>query len=191
VSRSCFVADLLRPPCGQAVHNCSTRTKARGIGPALAKLGNGTMNSKRILARDRRMAAVHEASHVVVARRFALRMSSAWIVPNEGGESDEKTWIGRVQIESVDKADQLSRRMIGVAGAVAEHLWQRGWIEDVYPDGMSETDWALAGCDPDEPDDLLMDAGEEVGRLFERDGLRWQELLAETRRLIIASRPSA
>jgi hypothetical protein len=149
------------------------------------------MNSKRILARDRRQAAVHEAGHVVVARRLGLRISSAWIVLNEGeAAADELTWSGRVQIESVHGVDQLSRRMVGVAGAVAEYLWRGRWIEDFFPEGnMSESDWHLAGCNPDEPDDAIMDAIGEVGRLFEHDGFWWQELIAESRRLIVASRP--
>jgi hypothetical protein len=89
------------------------------------------MMTKRILARDRRMAAVHEAGHVVVARRLGLRISSAWIVPNERETAaDEQTWSGRVQIESLQGVDQLSRRMVGVAGAVAEWVWWGGWIED-------------------------------------------------------------
>ena len=83
--------------------------------------------------------------------------------------------------------------MLGVAGAVAEHLWHGGWIEDYSPDeGMSESDWHLAGwCDPDdEPDDVFLDAIEDVGRLFTRDGAGWQELIAKARRPIVASRTS-
>jgi hypothetical protein len=57
------------------------------------------------------------------------------------------------------------RRMVGMAGSVAEHLWFGGWIEDHYPDGMSESDWYLAGCSPsDEPYDPIMEAAEEVAR---------------------------
>jgi hypothetical protein len=131
---------------------------------------------------------VHEAGHVVVARRFGLRISSAWIVPNEGAEADEVTWAGRVQIQT-SGTPEMARRMVGVAGAVAEWLWRGGWIEDYFPEGtMSESDWHLAGCNPDEPDDALMDAIGEVGRLFERDSLAWQELIAESRRLIVDGR---
>jgi len=79
--------------------------------------------------------------------------------------------------------------MVGVAGSVAEHLWLGGWIEDYSPEGsMSESDWHLAGCNPDEPDDALVDAAGEVGQLFDRGGPGWRELIAETRRLIVESR---
>jgi hypothetical protein len=149
------------------------------------------MSPKKIRARERRLAAIHEAGHVVVARRLGFELLSAWITPH-GGEPDERTWTGRVQIRRPDEASESGRRMVGIAGSVAEHLWSGGWIEDYSPDeAMSESDWHLAGCDPDdEPDDVLMDAIEDVGRLFTRDGAGWQELLAEARRLIVASRLS-
>jgi hypothetical protein len=96
---------------------------------------------------------------------------------------------GRVQIESV-RADKFACRMVGVAGSVAEHLWLGGWIDDYFPDTLSEGDWHLTGCDPDQPDDALMEAIGEVGQLLARDGSGWQELIAESRWLIVASRPS-
>jgi hypothetical protein len=147
------------------------------------------MNPKRILARERRVAAIHEAGHVVVSRRLGFELLSAWIAPHDG-EPDDRTWIGRVQIRRSHEASEHDRRMLGVAGSVAEHLWHGGWIEDYSPDeAMSESDWHLAGCDPDdEPDDVFLDAIEDVGRLFTRNGSGWQELVAESRRLIVASR---
>jgi hypothetical protein len=151
------------------------------------------MNPKRILARERRSAAIHEAGHVVIARTLGFELLSAWIVPHDGEEPDDRTWIGRVQIGRPHEASEYDRRMLGVAGAVAEHLWHGGWIEDYSPDeGMSESDWHLAGwSDPDdEPDDVFLDAIEDVGRLFTRDGAGRQELIAEARRLIVASRTS-
>jgi hypothetical protein len=42
------------------------------------------MNSKRTFARDRRIAAVHEAGHLVIAMRLGFEIASAWIVPNKG-----------------------------------------------------------------------------------------------------------
>jgi hypothetical protein len=88
---------------------------------------------------------------------------------------DEKTWIGRIQIVQAP-ADPLARRMIGVAGEVAEHLW------------FDESDWRLAGCEPDEPDDLLIDASAEVDRLLSRETPYWRALIAEIRHLIVQSR---
>jgi hypothetical protein len=142
--------------------------------------------TKRRVARDRRMAAVHEAGHVVVARRFDLEILSAWIVPNDAGP-EERTWRGGVLIKKAG-APEMVCRMVGCAGAVAEWLWGGNWIEDFYLDGMSEADWLIAGCAEGCPDDALMDAVQQVGKLFERCGAGWQELVAEARRLIVDSR---
>jgi hypothetical protein len=148
------------------------------------------MNSKRTPARERRLAAVHEAGHVVIARRVGFKIASAWIMPNDGEEAEhEGTWTGRVQIESV-RADKFACRMVGVAGSVAEHLWLGGSIDDYFPDTLPEGDWHLTGCDPDQPDDAFMEAIGEVGQLLARGGSGWQELITESRWLIVASRPS-
>ena len=53
---------------------------------------------------------------------------------------------------------------------------------------LSEGDWHLTGCDPDQPDDALMEAIGEVGQLLAHEGSGWHELIAESRRLIVASR---
>jgi hypothetical protein len=147
-----------------------------------------SMDRKRIAARDRRNAAVHEAGHIVVARWARAGVASAWIIQNDGLAADEKAWAGRVQIISVSDVNPHRRRMIGVAGAVAEHLWCDGWIEDFWPDGMSDSDWRLAGCGPDEYDDALWHAIHSVGRMFRADGPVWPAVLREARRLIVNSR---
>ena len=92
------------------------------------------MNSKRTPARERRLAAVHEAGHVVIACRVGFKIASAWIMPNAGEDAEgERAWTGRVQIVCV-RADKFACRMVGVAGSVAEHLWLGGWIDDYFPD---------------------------------------------------------
>lgn len=139
----------------------------------------------RIRARERRLAAVREAGHVIVARRAGLEVVSAWIAPEAGG----RTWIGQIQFRSMRWAEEHVRRMVGVAGSVADHLWRGGWIEDYSPRGsMSESDWHLAGCVQDEAHDLLMDAARDVARILARGGSGWQALIAESRWLIISSR---
>jgi hypothetical protein len=150
------------------------------------------MTPERICVRDRRMAAVHEAGHIVTARALGFEVLSAWIGKNEG-EVVERTWIGDVRLH-LEKADDVSRRMVGVAGSVAAHLSRGGFIEDYCPEdegSMSRSDWQMAGCAPNVPDDLFRDAVGEVGRLLARDGAGWKELIAESRRLIFASRPPA
>jgi hypothetical protein len=148
------------------------------------------MNPKRILARDRRGAAVHEAGHITIAARFGMYPVSAWIVRNDPAGDYERTWIGRVQFHQLGRLTPQQRRMVGVAGSVAEWLCGGGWIEDYFPE-MSESDWGLAGCEPDEPDGALMDAVADVGELFERDGPGWRELMTEARRLVVHSRDIA
>jgi len=139
----------------------------------------------RIRAKERRLAAVREAGHVIIARRVGFEVVSAWIAPEAGG----RTWIGQIQFKSLRWADEHARRMVGVAGSVADHLWSGGWIEDYSPQGsMSESDWQLAGCVQDEPDDLLTDAARDVARLLARGGSGWQALIAESRWLIVSSR---
>jgi hypothetical protein len=68
-----------------------------------------------------------------------FKTASAWITMGEDAE-DEGTWTGRVQIESV-RADKFACRTVGVAGSAAEHLWLGGWIDDYFPDTLSEDDW--------------------------------------------------
>ena len=46
------------------------------------------MNSKRTLARERRLAAVHEAGHVVIAHRVGFKIASAWIMPSVGEDPE-------------------------------------------------------------------------------------------------------
>ena len=61
------------------------------------------------------------------------------------------------------KPTKRQRRMVAVAGAIAELSWQRefdeidydfDWCHDWWwdPAIMSESDWDLAGCGPGEPD---------------------------------------
>src|SRR5882762_8131040 len=124
----------------------------------------------------RNFEANFAGGHVVIARKVGFKIASAWIMPNAREDAEgERAWIGRVQIVCV-RADKFACRMVGVAGSVAEHLWLGGWIDDYFPDTLSEGDWHLTGCDPDQPDDTLMEAIVEVGQLLAREGSLWHEL---------------
>ena len=48
----------------------------------------------RVISRDRRMAAIHEAGHMVVASSFGA-LCQAWIVPVLDSEPWQKMWVGR------------------------------------------------------------------------------------------------
>jgi hypothetical protein len=139
-----------------------------------------TRKFKRAQARDRRHAAVHEASHIIVARHFGCEVTSA-----------ERSWAGRMQWTGFNRISIQARRMIGVAGAVADHLWFGGWIEDFLRDAssMSASDYEVADYRPNEWGDALMEAAADVGELLRRDGSNWYSLImAEARRLIMEAR---
>ncbi len=53
------------------------------------------MSYRRLLARDRRKAAVHEAGHVVIARMFGLTDIDAHIRRHFESSIYEKTWVGQ------------------------------------------------------------------------------------------------
>lgn len=150
------------------------------------------MQRQRIFARDRRRAAIHEAGHLVVARWAGVQIVSAWIIPNDNPAPGEKTYAGRVQIAQIGGIAPHRRRMIGVAGAVAEHLGAGLWIENfsLEDSSVSESDWSLAGCEAGQADEAIARAIYSVGRMLRLDGPVWPQVLREGRRLVVeAGRP--
>ena len=149
------------------------------------------VGAMRTIARDRRLAAVHEAGHVVVAAHFGLHSARAWIRPADAPMPDGRAWIGRVQFRGLDVLSSLERRMLGCAGAAAELCWRR---EDIHPDywieadRMSDSDWRLADCPLGEPDDMCIEAIEELQCLLSEDGPLWSDLLRQARQLIVEAR---
>jgi hypothetical protein len=149
----------------------------------------------RVIARDRRMAAIHEAGHMVVASRFGFRCQ-AFILPTpDNDRGEEKMWVGRCSLAG-RKPTKQRKRMIAVAGAVAEAYWQDRDIWDVAeeidwyePAVMSPTDWHLAGCPVGEPNTRLFTAVGEVAALLRPDGgSLWSPLIQTARNLIVTSR---
>ena len=135
-------------------------------------------NPARIHAYDRRMAAIHEAGHALMAVHLGYA-ADAWIYPrNEENTLELKTWVGHVCIHG--GASRPHNRLIAVAGMVAEIIWKNGHHEDyahaygwedylLDGDAMSFSDWRLADCSPGEPDDDLHEVTAEVGALFMSD----------------------
>jgi len=170
----------------------------------------------RIQARDRRFAAIHEAGHVVIAQKFGFPCSaSIWpdIDSREETWLENKTWLGNVRIQypmtfGRDLTARRRRRMIAVAGGIAEAFWKcrnRGldldsclhsdcW--DLFGlnyeldfDVMSESDWSLSGCEPVYPDGPFFTAVRKVAVLLRPDGgALWPELIRIARGLIEDSR---
>ncbi len=151
------------------------------------------INRLRIEARDRRMSAIHEAGHAVVARHLGIRVSSVWIVPNEDdvGPKDQHTWTGRAQCELWSRKrrpSHIRQAMVGVAGAVAELVWENDdWADPTEEGRMSETDWASTGY---KPGDVLgkkfWDAVDRTHALL--SGELRGELYAQARELIVEAR---
>jgi hypothetical protein len=143
----------------------------------------------RVEARDRRLSAIHEAAHVVIARHVGMP-AAAWIYrwPTDD-PMREKTWGGKTILGG--KPSRPQRAMISVAGAVAEYVWDseldflrdEGELVWWEPEIMSDTDWRLAGCAPGEPNAKFMGAVDKVIDLLA--GPLRADLYAEARRLIV------
>jgi hypothetical protein len=57
------------------------------------------LSRKRVSARDRRLAAVHEAGHVTMGRHIGLNAVFAWLEEiRDPGEYD-KLWIGHTEYQ--------------------------------------------------------------------------------------------
>jgi hypothetical protein len=84
--------------------------------------------------------------------------------------------------------------MVAVAGAVAEFCWDEETYEDTQdqwedPHTMSDSDWALAGCDPGEHTRELMRAVRGVFNLLDPTaGQLWPTVLQKARSIIVDSR---
>lgn len=146
---------------------------------------------KRIAARDRRIAAIHEAGHVTMARHVGLTDVSAWLEETRDPGEYDKLWIGHTRYPS-PSISRISRRklaMFAVAGTVAELCWQREtfaetldfdmWLE---PETMSESDWAGCDCEPGNPSPQLLKIIKTVFLLFDREaGKLWPDVVSEAR----------
>ena len=148
-------------------------------------------------AKDRRLAAVHEAGHVIVARQLGIRVMHKEIRKIEPKDSTEKEWIGSVQCLT-EGVVASKRKMVGVAGLVAEACWNGKNFDHLFdaiadcPEYMSQSDWDLSDCLPGEPSKQFCDAMEQAFELLNREtGKLWKSLLAEARGLIVQTRQDA
>jgi hypothetical protein len=162
-------------------------------------MGKITMapNPLRTAARDRRLAAIHEAGHVTVARWRGVN-ASAYLFPTETSDPFEKAWVGQARIGVKPKTTAQTVRLIAAAGTVAEECWHYrnapGEFEDPWfweehfqdPNVMSATDWQMARTEPGDPDAKFMRAVETVHAAFTRE--LWPDVLRTARELIINSR---
>jgi hypothetical protein len=166
----------------------------------------------RWLAYERRLSAIHEAGHLVIARSFGI-FCTGEIYPTFTNDPRLRTWSGRTRFYAAnDKPLKLKpgkrtgrliepsrqdMRMVSVAGPIAEAYWRdREVYRDVEPeidwhdpDVMSETDWEGTGCPAGEPNKRLLTAADKVAALLMPDGgPLWPKLLWIARDLIENSR---
>ena len=153
------------------------------------------MMPSQIYARDRRMAAVHEAGHCLIAQRYGGQ-PDAWIDRNPDiidPYAGSSTWIGQTgMFWGRLKLSDYRRMQIGVAGCVAETVWRDRdrcfdwWSDFTDVAAMSPSDWALTGHQPVEPTRKLVRAANEVASLLTTE--LWVPLCQMARELIEDSR---
>ena len=151
------------------------------------------MKPVRRFARDRRLAAIHEAGHIAIANMLSINVGYAYIyVPHSHTDlRSQKTWVGTTYC-NLQTADSRQRRMIGVAGAVAELCWRGEFVDDDYwidPEMMSKSDWRWTQCSPGAPDKKCVEAIYAVATVLERGASLWGELVRTARDLIVSTQP--
>jgi hypothetical protein len=147
-----------------------------------------TISRSRILARDRRLSALHEAAHAVVAGHFGY-WARPWLEATDAADHLwDKLVIGHCDL-LVLNASALHKRIIAVAGAVGVHIarWPNDdlWDElDNIHSEMSPNDRRLAGF-PIEPPDMewVYESEDFFPAIIEADRLLRDELAASWRSL--------
>jgi hypothetical protein len=145
-----------------------------------------TADSRRIEARSRRLAAVHEAGHLVIAAHHL------GIVPLDTRiwRDADGSWNGYTEREGWPRPGSRQRRLIAVAGVVAEAAWLGAEdATEVKAILMNASDWEPLRL----PGDLrggaiLLRTLHEVFQLLRRGGPLWPILVREARKLLIKAR---
>ena len=123
---------------------------------ASAVVATKSIKLKRMEARDRRLAAIHEAAHHTIARHRGMHEVESWIERVGDPTLYDTSWVGHCRWRNPSPGSSRRDTMIGVAGMVAENLWKAGndpdRMDDIYdllddPNCMSESDWCEAGLD--------------------------------------------
>ena len=152
------------------------------------------LDLRKLEAMERRLAALHEAGHAVLARDMGMLGISAEIWRAREPSPERKSWAGHVQFLNIfaDK-DPFGRRMLGVAGLVAVNLYLgRDAVASFEGlDTLSPSDLAMAGVAADRESSLargdshdLIRACAAVAELFRQPEIR-ALLLRTARRLIL------
>jgi hypothetical protein len=160
-------------------------------------ISEGFVINARILAKDRRNAAVHEAGHIVIAEHQGIYPEGAYITPNLDGNKFDTFWTGRVFYLGIEEIPKRKRMMIACAGALSEDIWRNPYddfdykLYEDWTEVMSPTDWELSGCNPDssgldDPKSPFFKAAHETFKLLK--GPLHNNVIKECRWLINNSR---
>jgi hypothetical protein len=156
-----------------------------------------SINLKRTEARDRRLAAIHEAAHHIMARHHGMHEVESWIERVGDPTRYETSWVGHCRWRNPSPGSSRRYTMIAVAGMIAENLWKAGndpdRMDNIYdvlddPNCMSEADWCNAGLDRDDPVFTETQQREIEAVIDLLSGPLLSELLVQARKLIIESR---
>ena len=162
----------------------------------LGTVATRSVNLKRIEARDRRLAAMHEAGHHTMACHRGMEEVESWIERVGDPTRYHSSWGGHCRWRHPSAESSRTDTMIGIAGMVAESLWKAGnerdCMDNIYdllddPNCMSESDWRTAGldCDGGWTDTQCREIEAVIDLL---SGPLLSEFLGHARRLIIESR---
>jgi hypothetical protein len=143
---------------------------------------------RRIQARGRRMAAIHEAGHVIVAREHGAEAYAYIVRRVDGDPRTDKVWAGQCRFRC-SATGRHGQRLISLAGFAAEMVW-RGLDAEGFdimmsdPVAMSATDWQRAGVSDltalSDVDDLAR-AYDDVLQILHDN---WPDVLVQARALI-------
>lgn len=152
------------------------------------------LDLRRLEARERRLAALHEAGHAVLAREIGMLGVSAEIWRARDPSPERNSWVGQMHfLDSLGKKAPFKRSMIGVAGLVAVNLFLKRRAAASFSgiESLSPTDLAIAGVGRDAEGGLdagdvrhLMRACQAVALVFRDPDIR-RLLLRTARRLIL------
>jgi len=142
---------------------------------------------KRLGARDRRRAALHEAGHALVFLRLTGASITARIYPRSELWIGEKFWGGHV--ETYRPLIGRNARLFGLPGVVGEYVDRLDECDDDLMrdmlEAVSSSDWAAIGATVDQARSgqvVLHDELVELVELFSNpefaaDHARWARLL--------------
>lgn len=131
----------------------------------------------------RRITAVHEAGHAVIARHMFGEIAHPWIW------DDGERWNGRVYYPNYKSFSRDAYRKMSLAGVAAEMVWLRIPAERFFDPwvqrGISKSDWQGIGFVTSQSNTaVLSESFNFVMDYMQRGGPGWDNLMRVTRQII-------